>query len=97
MTRLTVKTGLVALSLVITLGSWAVLAQDDSRPKPVPPEAVVQPLDLPPIPTLVRPPAARGGSTVDVPGPVPLDLPPIPAVSAPVPRPRPFTRTRSSR
>ncbi|MFQ5855253.1 MAG: hypothetical protein ACE5LU_06385 [Anaerolineae bacterium] len=98
MTRQTAKFTLVTLSLATTLGTWATLAQDDGRPAPVIPEVVVQTLDLPPIPTLVRPPAANGfGGVGKIDAGVPLQLPPIPAVSAPAPITRPIARTRSSR
>ncbi len=97
MTRPGVKASLVALSLATTLGIWAALARNDNRPASVAPDAIVQTLDLPAIPTLVRPPATGGtgaGQPQTGAGP---DLPPIPAVSAPVPIPQPIARTRSSR
>ena len=96
-TRQAIKASLVALSLTATLGSWAILAQGENRPTPTSPQVLVQPLDLPPIPTIVRPPAdsAPGIASVQV-NPA-LDLSPIPTVSASVSSLRPIARTRSSR
>lgn len=95
MTRPTVKAGLVALSLAATLGAWAILAIDDSRAGTQAPEAVIQTIDLQPIPTLALPPAAGGLGADNTPGIATLDLPPIPALNAL--SLRPLARTRSSR
>ncbi len=100
MTRPTLKTSLVALSLAATLGGWAVLAQQDvqhnGQPIALAPEPVVQSIELAPIPTVARPPAS-GAEGISAPGVAPLELPPIPDVSAPAAAPRPIARTRSSR
>ncbi len=114
MTRQAVKASLVALSLAATLASWAILARVENRrlensgSQSVVLEPVVQVIDLPPIPTLVRPSGTGGAGTMGVPGVTPLDLPsipgvsapalpPIPAVRAPAAPPRSIARTRSSR
>lgn len=97
MTRATVKAGLVALSLVATLGSWAALARNDGQPAPPAPELVVQTLDLPPIPTLARPSVAGEPIIPDIAASSTRDLPPIPMIDTLAPRPDPIARTRSSR
>lgn len=96
-TRQTAKLTLVALSLAVTLGGWAALAQEDNQPASLAPGSMVQTLDLPPIPTLAQPLAGGGFLAPHTQVSPPLDLPPIPAVSAPAPIVRPIARTRSSR
>ncbi len=109
MTRQSIKAFLVALSLTVTLGEWATLARHEvqpTAPPPPTPKAIVRTVELPPIPTVVRPPdtnqpvsfQSEPVATLDLP-PIP-ELPSIPQVSAPAPRqqrPHPVARTRSSR
>lgn len=86
MIRRTVKAGLVALSLTATLGTWAILARNDGQSAPSPSEPVVQSLDLPPIPTVARPPVAGEPLLANARPKAARDLLPIP-----------IARTRSSR
>lgn len=100
MTRVTLKTGIAILSVAATLGTWAVLARNDGEAQSAAlnsPEPIVRVLELPPVPTVVRPPVMTGPSAPSVQGNPGLNLPPIPAVSAPVRIVRPVARTRSSR
>ncbi len=102
-TKRTLKTGIAILSVAATLGAWAALARNDAQTQTVAlnnlnnPQPVVRTLALPPVPTVVRPPAAAAPSAPSVQGSPALNLPPIPAVSAPVRVVRPVARTRSSR
>jgi hypothetical protein len=111
-----IKACLVTVSLSFTMGAWAIFARNDSWQLSPPrqqrirsaPQAVVQPLDLPPI-TALAPSPVSSARFANGPGDSALDLPPVPTLSTPAPLPpipvvrapgRPLTpiaRTRSSR
>ena len=107
-TRRDIKLLLVALSLAATLGEWAILAREETRPAAPPPapKAVTRAATLPPVPTVVPPPVLDPPMSAQPGAIATLDLPPIPElpsipqarIAAPSRRgPHPVTRTRSSR
>ena len=105
-----VKTLITAASLAATLGGWALLAlqQVESAAAVTPTTPPAQPnpvaaLNLPPLPTIVPPPAqsavlgsASGGAGSD-PGVFSVAPPPAPADLRVVSAPPPVTNTQSSR
>lgn len=95
MTRATIKLGLAALSLTVTLATWATWARKDTGVALPGPQPAVETLDPAPVPTLV-PPLSGPQWTGRPIGPG-LNLPPIPDISAPRAFPPPLARTRSSR
>jgi hypothetical protein len=98
-----VKFLLSAAALAGTVGGWALITHSAAATQPQPAAAAVvaAPVDLPPLPTLVAPPAAGSVPAAAQPGAqtsaqvtAPSAPPPLRVVSAP---PAPVTTTRSSR